>query len=96
MGMIHELPIFPEAEWREHAACLPYPAILFFGQDDNETPAERRAREDQAKIVCETCGVRMECLEYALETKEQYGIWGGLTEIERKAYQRAQGRRAKV
>jgi WhiB family transcriptional regulator, redox-sensing transcriptional regulator len=74
-----------DAEWRERAACLPYPAVLFFGLDDSETPAERRAREDEAKGICSICDVRRECLDYALATKEPYGIWGGLTEIERKA-----------
>jgi WhiB family redox-sensing transcriptional regulator len=75
-----------DAEWRERAACLAYPAIIFFGMDDSETPAERRTREDQAKRICFGCEVRQECLEYALATKEPYGIWGGLTEIERRAY----------
>lgn len=76
-----------ELEWRESAACLPYPAVLFFGVDDSEAPAERRMREDEAKRICATCVVRAECLEYALQTKEPYGIWGGLTELERKARQ---------
>jgi WhiB family redox-sensing transcriptional regulator len=74
-----------ELEWRERAACLAYPSVLFFGLDDSETPAERRAREEEAKSICARCDVRQECLEYALATKEPYGIWGGLTEIERKA-----------
>lgn len=78
-----------DAEWRERAACLEYPAVLFFGLDDAETPVERRAREEKAKRVCLTCEVRHECLEYALDTREPYGIWGGLTEIERKARLRA-------
>lgn len=75
----------PETEWRERAACLPLPGILFFGMDDNESPIERRAREEQAKSICATCGVRGQCLEYAIATKEPYGIWGGLTELERKS-----------
>ena len=75
----------PEAEWRELARCRSYPAVLFFGLDDMESPAERRIREEAAKRVCEECEVRTECLEYALATKEPYGIWGGLTEIERKS-----------
>ncbi|MDQ3645502.1 MAG: WhiB family transcriptional regulator [Actinomycetota bacterium] len=75
----------PDAQWREDAACLEYPAVVFFGLDDNESPAERRAREDKAKEICSVCIVREECLEYALATRETYGIWGGLTEIERKA-----------
>ena len=77
--------VTPHAEWREKAACLPLPGILFFGMDDNESPIERRAREEQAKSICATCTVRSECLAYALVTKEAYGIWGGLTELERKA-----------
>ena len=79
----------PGDEWRERAACLEYPAVLFFGLDDTEGPVERRAREEKAKRVCMSCEVRRECLEYALATREPYGIWGGLTEIERKARLRA-------
>jgi WhiB family transcriptional regulator, redox-sensing transcriptional regulator len=75
----------PETAWRENASCLQYPAVLFFGVDDSESPAERRLREDKAKRICATCEVRRQCLEYALTTREPYGIWGGLTELERKA-----------
>lgn len=71
--------------WRENASCLEYPAVLFFGIDDSESPAERRLREDKAKQVCSMCVVRDQCLEYALAKREPYGIWGGLTELERKA-----------
>ena len=78
----------PGVEWRENAACLPYPAVVFFGMDDSETPAERGAREQQAKSICEVCAVKKECLEYAVTSKESYGIWGGMTEVERKAYSR--------
>jgi WhiB family transcriptional regulator, redox-sensing transcriptional regulator len=77
--------VTPDATWRENASCLQYPAVLFFGLDDSETPAERRHREDKAKRICSTCQVRGQCLEYALKTREPYGIWGGLTELERKA-----------
>ncbi len=82
--------LLPEAEWRERAACLPFPAILFFGHDENESAPERHAREQEAKSICARCEVRPECLAYALATRESYGIWGGLTELERKA--RSQGR----
>jgi WhiB family transcriptional regulator, redox-sensing transcriptional regulator len=74
-----------EPEWRERAACLPYPAVLFFGLDDSENPAERHGREEKAKAICAECEVREECLAYALSTREPYGIWGGLTELERKS-----------
>ena len=75
----------PEAEWRESALCLTQPAILFFGMDENESAAQRHLREEEAKGICMHCMVRAECLEYALTTRESYGIWGGLTELERKA-----------
>jgi WhiB family redox-sensing transcriptional regulator len=80
-----DLLVAAQAEWRTRAACLAHPAVLFFGLDDSETPVERRAREDAAKRVCLTCEVQDECLEYALATREPYGIWGGLTEVERRA-----------
>ena len=85
--IIGESVLTEGAEWRERAACLQYPAVVFFGLDDSETPAERRAREDQAKSICYGCEVQQECLDYALRTREPYGIWGGLTEIERRARQ---------
>ena len=71
--------------WQERAACLPYPSVLFFGLDDAETTHEKRAREREAKLVCSRCLVRNECLQHAIEAREQYGIWGGLTEMERRA-----------
>jgi WhiB family transcriptional regulator, redox-sensing transcriptional regulator len=77
--------VIQDAGWREQAACVPYPAVLFFGLDDSESPGERRERETRAKRICATCSVRGECLDYALRTREAYGIWGGLTELERKA-----------
>ena len=82
--MIKE-PLLSSSSWRERAACLNFPAVLFFGMDDSESSAERRSREDSAKRICLSCEVKNECLEYALSTREPYGIWGGLTEIERRA-----------
>lgn len=58
---------------------------IFFGPEHTEVVKEKRDREEAAKAVCRTCPVNQECLEHALESKEAYGIWGGLTELERKA-----------
>ncbi len=86
----------PDApEWRERAECLKHPAVLFFGMDDAESPGDRRAREDRAKLICRGCAVRPDCLSYALETREPYGIWGGLTEVERKARLRQMAKSAR-
>jgi WhiB family transcriptional regulator, redox-sensing transcriptional regulator len=83
--VLEDSPRIADPTWREDAACLQSAAVLFFGVDDTESQAERRIREERAKSVCSTCCVRQECLEYALGTKEPYGIWGGLTELERRA-----------
>lgn len=82
---MQETVITTDGEWREHAACLEHPAVLFFGLEDNESSSERRLREEEAKRVCFSCSVKQDCLEYALEMREPYGIWGGLTEVERRS-----------
>lgn len=45
----------------------------------------------RARQICATCPVRVECLDYAVETGQRYGIWGGLGEKERR--RRARSRR---
>lgn len=74
-----------EARWQDRAACKGMDPILFFGPENPESVKEKRDREDAAKVICHTCPVKHDCLEYALEAREAYGIWGGLTELERKA-----------
>lgn len=88
-GMSVDAQDLTELAWRDRAACLTHPATLFFGFDESEPPGERRSREDQAKLICSTCLVRDDCLSYALDANESYGIWGGLTEMELKARRRA-------
>jgi WhiB family transcriptional regulator, redox-sensing transcriptional regulator len=72
------------ADWRARAACSGYPNTLFFptseGADD--------ASVDRAKAVCAVCPVVEDCLEYALETNQRAGIWGGTSEQERKSLRR--------
>ncbi len=61
------------------AACARADPDLFF-------PRERRdPRNREAKGVCARCPVRDECLEYSLATREEFGIWGGVDEWERRA-----------
>lgn len=68
--------------WRQHAACRNEDAELFFPVGTG-APALRQAEE--AKAICHTCPVAEQCLEWALETKQQYGVWGGLDENQRRA-----------
>ena len=66
-----------DQEWQDYGSCRRYPVEVFF------PPAEQEA--DEAKAICETCAVREPCLEYALESDERFGVWGGLTPEERRA-----------
>ncbi len=66
--------------WQERANCLGVDPDLFF--------PERGASTREAKSVCKSCEVRLECLEYALSHGEKFGIWGGLSERERRRVRR--------
>ena len=76
-----------DTDWMLAAVCRGR-TDLFFAPDDSESRAERRRREARAKSVCEQCVVRVDCLEEAIEQDERFGIWGGLTERERRALRR--------
>ena len=73
--------------WQDEANCLGVDPDLFF--------PERGASTREAKEVCRGCVVRLDCLEYALVNGEKFGIWGGLSERERRRLrrQRAQASR---
>jgi WhiB family redox-sensing transcriptional regulator len=70
-----------EESWQLYANCLGVDPDLFF--------PERGASTKEAKAVCRACVVREDCLEYALENSEKFGIWGGLSERERRKLRRA-------
>lgn len=63
--------------WDEDARCRDLDPELFF--------ANRPTFERRAKAVCARCGVRDRCLAFALESRAEYGVWGGLTGRERMA-----------
>lgn len=71
-------------EWQEHGRCRTTDADVFFPPPHFEHKPEREAREAKAKAVCARCPVRAECLEWALETREPFGVWGGYSESERR------------
>ncbi len=66
--------------WTEEANCKGADADLFF--------PERGASTRKAKSICRACSVQGECLEYAIENSEKFGIWGGLSERERRKIKR--------
>lgn len=66
--------------WHERGACRGEPQHLWF-EDAGVNP-------EAAKAFCEICEVRAECLEFALTTGQEHGIWGGLTSEERRGQRR--------
>ena len=73
-----------ERTWQLRAACRGPESVLFFPPTSPERKDERDAREAKAKAICHECPVRDACLDYALSIREPHGIWGGLTEAERR------------
>lgn len=72
-------------EWQRHAACKGPASDLFFPPTVPERKEERAEREREAKAICSGCPVMRACLDYALRIRETHGIWGGTTELERRA-----------
>ena len=66
--------------WLDSALCAQTDPEAFFPEKGGSTR--------EAKKVCRSCEVRTECLEYALEHDERFGIWGGLSERERRRLKR--------
>ena len=66
--------------WQERALCAQTDPEAFFPEKGGSTR--------EAKRVCAACEVRAECLQYALANDERFGIWGGLSERERRKLKR--------
>jgi len=70
--------------WQPVALCRGNHSHLFFPPNTAERKDERERREIRARSICGVCPVKGQCLDYAMEIREPYGIWGGLTESERR------------
>lgn len=64
------------SEWADHAACRDGDPDALFVQG---------AAQNRAKAICMGCPVRTECLADALDHRIEFGVWGGMTERERRA-----------
>lgn len=78
-------PIIEKWDWQYDGNCRELDTELFF-HPEGERGATRRRRATNAKSVCSTCPVVEQCRTHALSSKEPYGIWGGMTEEERRAH----------
>ncbi|AWZ07895.1 WhiB family transcriptional regulator [Streptomyces sp. ICC1] len=94
MGNVSRLPGRAEHHWlwQEEAACRELGSRLFFHPAGEHGP-DRELRAAAAKEVCALCPVQRDCLRHALEVAEPFGIWGGLTERERRPLRARAGER---
>ena len=72
-----------ELAWQAEALCAQTDPEAFFPEKGGSTR--------EAKAVCQACQVREDCLEYALANDERFGIWGGMSERERRRLRRMAG-----
>jgi WhiB family redox-sensing transcriptional regulator len=81
MSDLFNLIVLPlDTGWKRQANCMGVDPDLFF--------PERGSSTREAKEVCRGCVVREDCLEFALNNGEKFGIWGGLSERERRRIRR--------
>ena len=79
--------------WGKHGACRKAPAEIFYPEDFSG--AEAVAVAEEAKGYCRACPAVDPCLAEALQRPERFGVWGGTTAPERRAYARRQREEAK-
>lgn len=70
----------PRDNWRTRAECAPWNATLFHPEHTGTGPYFAQ----EAKSLCARCQVQPQCLAFALDTREPFGVWGGLDERERQ------------
>ena len=80
----HPDTIEPAGQWVKRGACA--------GLDDDMFPSSSDAEIDDAKAVCGNCTVIQQCRQWALDTREPFGVWGGMSEKERANLLRQRGR----
>jgi len=71
-----DAPVLDERPWAVFSACREADPTIFFGATRDD--------ERAAVAVCATCTVQEQCLGFALESRERFGVWGGTSERERK------------
>jgi WhiB family redox-sensing transcriptional regulator len=89
MAAVSHETISPKAEWWSRAACRSADPELFFPVS---AAGPSRAETAAAKAVCAGCDVRRECLDFALATRQPYGVWGGTSPEERQVLRTSAGR----
>lgn len=67
---------FADDDWRQRASCLRTDVKMFF--------PDKRGSTKEARLLCDQCVVRQACAEYAIVNQIHHGVWGGLSERQRR------------
>jgi len=86
---VAHFPVRHDWTWQSMAACRGMDTAIFY-HPENERGPTRHRRDWEAKRICRRCRVVGPCLQWALETREPYGVWGGMSVEERQAMQSGQ------
>lgn len=86
-------PFLAYWDWQQRALCRGMDSSVFFSPA-GERGTEKRAREKKARAVCGRCPVLEACAWTAMSGPETYGVWGGMSEGERRQRRRPRSRRA--
>jgi len=78
------LPKYEQVEWSK-AACTGFDTNLFYKIEEDRTTTVKLLKIDFFRVLCSGCPIWKDCLSYGAE-HETYGVWGGMTSIEREAF----------
>ncbi|KOV88639.1 MULTISPECIES: WhiB family transcriptional regulator [unclassified Streptomyces] len=78
-------PLLSDWQWQQSAACRGMSSSTFFSPP-GERGRARRDREERARRICGRCEVADICAATALKHGEAYGIWGGMSDVDRRQY----------
>lgn len=85
MSTVTRIPAVHAWEWQLRGSCQGLESAVFF-HPEGERGKARAARVNRAKQICHKCPVLQQCRNYALSVSEPYGVWGGMSEDERRSY----------
>lgn len=84
--LAYNMPLDPRPDdwaWQQQGLCREVTSDIFF-YEEKVRGDEKRSHISQAKTVCNACPVKQECLDFSIKTNQSHGMWGGLTQEERK------------
>jgi WhiB family redox-sensing transcriptional regulator len=80
---VYTKPLLRVWGWQKDAACRGMDSSVFFSPAKERGPSRRR-REEAAQAICRACPVSGPCGRFARASQQEYGVWGGSTESERR------------